>query len=111
MTKQLICEITKFCLLLRGYRIKQLGISVHCEVNKRHATILCRPIFLFPLFQIYHSFHWLHSGRQKGIISGGGSYVTVIQCPLDIIATLDIAAALATATSTPMEFGALALHK
>ena len=75
MTKQLICEITKFCLLLRGCRIKQLGISVHCVVNKRHATILCRPIFLFPLFQIYHSFHWLHSGRQKGIILGWGSYV------------------------------------
>ena len=33
-----------------------------------------------------------------------------IQCPLDI-ATLDIAAALAIATSTPMELGALALHK
>ena len=33
-----------------------------------------------------------------------------IQCPLDK-ATLDIAAALAIATSTPMELGALALHK
>ena len=34
----------------------------------------------------------------------------ILQCPLDI-ATLDIAAALAIATSTPMELGALALHK
>ena len=33
-----------------------------------------------------------------------------IQCPLDI-ATLDIAAALSIATSTPMELGALALYK
>ena len=33
-----------------------------------------------------------------------------LQCPSDI-ATLDIAAALSIATSTPMELGALALHK
>ena len=42
-------------------------------------------------------------------LKGNGSFYA-IQCPLDI-ATLDIAAALAIATSTPMELGALALHK
>ena len=43
----------------------------------------------------------------SGLASGG---IYTIQCPLDI-ATLDKAAALDIATSTPMELGALALHK
>ena len=50
----------------------------------------------------YHNYAGVRRGLQDGH--------SQIQCPLDI-ATLDIAAALDIATSTPMELGALALHK
>ena len=51
----------------------------------------------------------LHSMNQMSAVLAC-QVLKLLQCPLDI-ATLDIAAALLIATSTPMELGALALHK